>query len=296
VVASLTVSRFAGFALVALSAASFGIMPIFARFAYADGAGTTTMLFLRFSIGGLFLLGVMKLRRIAFPRGRQLLGFALMGAVGYTGQSFCYFTALKYASAGLVALMLYVYPALVTLLSVLFLHQRLSGRTVAALALALAGTALIVGLGSSGQARGVLLGLGAAGIYAVYIICGSRLIGPGMAIPSSGVIMLAAALMFGGFSAAGGLQLPHSAFGIAAIAAIALISTVVALVTFFAGMERVGPTNASMISTIEPVVTVTAAAVFLGEPIRLLNVVGGCLILGSLAILASSPAQEKQER
>jgi drug/metabolite transporter (DMT)-like permease len=280
--------RMSGAALVAVSGASFGIMPILARFAYADRIGVVTLLFFRFAAGALFMLAFVRIRRLALPRGRALVGIALMGAVGYVGQSLCYFTALKFASAGLVALLLYLYPALVTILSALLFRERITLSKAVALALALSGTALIVGFGGKGDIRGVILGLGAALIYSVYIVAGSRIIKPGESMQASAIIMAMAALVFGVLVGFGGIEPPHSAMGFASVLAIALVCTVIALSTFFAGMERVGPTRASMISTLEPVVTVSAAALFLGEPLTVLNLVGGALILGSLFVLVRS--------
>ncbi|TXT41818.1 MAG: hypothetical protein FD137_2570, partial [Spirochaetes bacterium] len=151
--------RFAGFLLVALSAFCFGIMPILARVAFASGAGTSTLLFLRFLLGGLAMLGLMKLKGLKFPGKRTMLLYAAMGALGYAGQSFSYFTALNYASASLVALILYVYPALVTMISVLFLRDRLYPKKIFALVLALGGCALIIGFDGSGDLRGMVLAL-----------------------------------------------------------------------------------------------------------------------------------------
>jgi drug/metabolite transporter (DMT)-like permease len=68
-----------GAALVAVSGASFGIMPILARFAYADRIGVVTLLFFRFAAGALFMLAFVRIRRLALPRGRALVGIALMG-------------------------------------------------------------------------------------------------------------------------------------------------------------------------------------------------------------------------
>src|SRR4051794_9733801 len=93
-----------------ISAASFGALAIFVRLAYADGMDTITLLFLRFGIAAVCLGVVMKWRGLSLPRGRYLATAMLMGALGYAGQSFCYFSALHYASAGMVALLLYLYP------------------------------------------------------------------------------------------------------------------------------------------------------------------------------------------
>ena len=74
------------------------------------------------------------------------------------------------------------------------------------------------------------------------------------------------------------------------IAGIALVSTVAAITLFFAGLERVGPTRASTLSTIEPVCTVLLAALLLDERIAPIQLAGGALILGAVVLLARSPA------
>jgi drug/metabolite transporter (DMT)-like permease len=63
---------------------------------------------------------------------------------------------------------------------------------------------------------------------------------------------------------------------------------VIAIIAFFAGLKRVGPTNASMLSTFEPVTTVVLAAIVFGEEIGLMRVVGGVLILVAVILLAKS--------
>jgi drug/metabolite transporter (DMT)-like permease len=67
---------------------------------------------------------------------------------------------------------------------------------------------------------------------------------------------------------------------------IAIISTVAAIILFFAGLERVGPTRASVLSTVEPVCTVLLAAALLGESVAPLQLVGGALILTAVVLLA----------
>ncbi|HRI93143.1 MAG TPA: EamA family transporter, partial [Accumulibacter sp.] len=102
-------------------------MPIFGKLAYADGVDVPSLLFLRFGLAGALMVVVMRVRGMAWPRGRTLWLLAAMGGLGYVGQSFCYFAALQYASAGLTALLLYLYPAIVTVLSAVLARRRLSG-------------------------------------------------------------------------------------------------------------------------------------------------------------------------
>jgi len=210
-----------------------------------------------------------------------------MGALGYVGQSFSYLTALKYASAGLVALLLYLYPAFVALLSALVLREPITGLKAFALVLALAGTALTVGPGG-GQAIGIFLAISAAVIYSVYIIVGAGVMKQVSAIQSSLVIFASAGAVYGILMAVNQPHLPSSAAGWIVMALLVLLSTVVPVVTFRAGLERIGATNAAMLSTLEPVVTVLLAAVLLGEALKPLALMGGALILTAVLLLGLS--------
>jgi drug/metabolite transporter (DMT)-like permease len=278
----------AGVALVALSGASFGALAIFARIAYAHGADPLTVLTVRFVIAGACMVLVMRVGGHRFPRGRTLVALALLGGVGYVVESLAYFYALTVASAALVALLLYLYPAIVTVLAALVYKQRLTRLKITALVVALAGTALTIGELGGGRPLGIVLGVAAAVSYAVYILLSSR-VGPRAgAIPAATVIMLAAAVSLGTATAIRGPSFPTAPAGWIAIVALALISTVVAIVAFFAGLERIGPAEASTVSTVEPVVTVALAAAVLGESITVVQVVGGTLILVAVVILAQA--------
>lgn len=115
--------RVVGILLVAASAAGFGTLAIFGRYAYADGMDALTISFLRFSLAAVLMLGLLVLRRERLPRGAVLLRLVLMGALAYVAASYAYLTALQYASAGLVAVLLYLYPIFVALLAVLVLRE-----------------------------------------------------------------------------------------------------------------------------------------------------------------------------
>jgi len=276
--------RLFGAVLVAVSAAAFGSLAIFARYAYADGMDTFTILFLRFALAALLMLILLIARGEHLPRGATLLRLIGMGSLGYVGQAFCYFTALRYASAGLVSLLLYLYPVFVAVLSAIVWRERMTAGKGLVLLLALVGTALTAGP-AGGQTPGVLLAVAAAAIYSVYIIVGAQVMKSVTAVQSSVVIFGSAAAVFGALMAVNGPHPPMTVSGWAAIAAIVLIATIVAVVAFLAGLERIGPTNAAMFSTLEPVVTVSLAVLLLGETLKPLTLLGGGLILAAVLLL-----------
>lgn len=278
--------QLAGAAFVTVSAIGFGAMGIFGKVAFAAGASTATVLFLRFAVAGTLMAALMGALRLQWPRGRDLGILVAMGAVGYVGQAYCYFSSLRQASAGLTALLLYLYPALVTLASAALGRQRLTPLKTAAVATSLTGIVLTVADGLAGTPAGIAFGAGAAVIYTGYILVGERVTRRTGAIPAATVIMLAAAAVYGGALVWEGARWPSDAAGWGAVTAIALFSTVVAMVGFFAGMERLGAADAATLSTLEPVVTLVLAAVLLGESMGPLQLAGAAMVLGAVVTLA----------
>lgn len=260
-------------------------MAIFARGATASGADVPGLLIGRFALAGAVLAAVMVATRRAWPRGRTLAIATGMGAIGYVLQSVCYFAALDHASAGLVALLLYAYPTIVCVLAALVLHERLTPRRVALLAAGFGGIALMLG-GGSGSTLGVALGLAAACVYSVYILVGARELGRADALGVSTVVCLSAATALALSAPFTTPRFPQDPAGWGAVAAIAGCS-VVAILCFFAGLARVGPSRASIVSTLEPVVTVVLAWALLGETLTAWQLAGGAVVLAVAGLLAA---------
>lgn len=135
-------------------------------------------------------------------------------------------------------------------------------------------------------ALGAALGLAAALVYSAYILTSQGVAGRIGPLALSTLVCTGAAAtltlggMVGGDIDMGGV----SATGYGWLAGIALVSTVGAIGLFFAGLERVGPTAASILSTLEPVVTVMLAFLVFGESLGPTQLAGGTLVL--LAVLA----------
>ncbi len=275
-----------GVAYVAASALCFGALPVFARRAYADGVDPQALLLLRFSMAAAVSWLIFAVKRASLPRGRALATLVGMGAIGYAGQAYCYFTALTLASAGLVALLLYLFPALVALLSWLVLRHPLSRLQLLALVLALAGSLLTIGRAGDGAPLGVALGVGAALIYSVYILVGARLPAEVSPTASTAVVTSAAAAVYGVVALARGAHLPVTPGGWLAVAAVAVVGTVMAIAFFLAGLERLGAVKAWVYSTRAPPFPLALGAARLGEPVTAPRLSGGALILGAVLLLA----------
>jgi drug/metabolite transporter (DMT)-like permease len=285
-------NKIIGILLIALSAASFGTLAIFGHYVYADGMDTFTVLFLRFGVSASIMTFILLLRKEAFPHGRILGQLIGMGALGYVGQSFMYLTAINYASAGLVALLLYLYPFFVAILSTIFLHEKMTVIKAIALVLALTGTALTVGP-VSGQLIGAVMAITAALIYSIYIIVGTNVMKHVSPVQSSTVIFASAGVVFGVLAIINGMHFPASNSGWFAMLGIIFISTIIPVVAFLAGLERIGPINAAMLSTLEPIVTVLLAMWLFGDTLLPIVMLGGGLILIAVILLTRSELQKE---
>lgn len=278
--------------LVLLSAVGFGSIALFASAAYASGVTPTTLLALRFVLAALMLAPMVWLKRLRLPRGRNLAGYIVMGLL-YTAQSQCYFNALLYASSGLVGLLLYVYPVLVTVLAVLLGWESWNRRMLVLMAVATGGMAITLGGKLQGQPAGIALGLLAAGIYSVYILLGTRLSRSEQdthPLAACVVILATAGVVNTGLAAWNGFAWPGSASGWFGVATIALVSTAMAIACFLSGVQRIGAAQASILSTFEPVVTMAIGVVLLHEQVSTSQLLGGAMVLVAVILLAQRPS------
>ena len=277
-----------GVVLVLVSAVAFGGMAIFAKLAYDHGARPATLLTLRFAIAGTVLWGIVAVRRPGRPSRRTLVGGACLGLFGYSLQAGGYFAALQHLDASLTALLLYTYPAMVYVGAVLLGREAGSAVKVGALVLAALGLVLVLLGGGAGalNATGVALAIGAALAYTTYILVADTIVSGADPFLLTAIVATGACFSVGLFTVASG-QFDAGFDGTAwvALVSLSLVCTVLAITTFFLGLERVGPSTASIVSTIEPAATVALAAVCFGERLGGVQLLGGALVLSAVVVL-----------
>ncbi|MGI5839419.1 MAG: DMT family transporter [bacterium] len=289
-----------GFLFILLSAACFGSGSIFARFAYDGGINVYTLLAMRFTIAASALYLYCRLTRTNLRLGRRDLRIVLLlGGVGYAGMAFLYFGSIQYIPVSLVALLTYTYPSIVTVLAFFLLHESLDRIKVFALLLASAGCALTVwSPGLTVNLYGAALACTASFVYSFYIIAASKYTSHLDAKVMTFYITLSCAVVYVGYGAAAGrldFGLPAGTF--AAVAALALFTTVLGNIFFFCGLHLLGASRTALLSTVEPFYTVLLATLLFREAITLTQIGGGLLIVGAVILLnrrRETPAASEQ--
>jgi drug/metabolite transporter (DMT)-like permease len=302
--------RLVGVGLVLISAASFGSGPLFAKPVYGAGVDWLTLLAWRFAIGATLAWAWLALsaRRRAglrrLPARRMGIAFAL--GILYVGNSGTYYAGLQTVSASLASLIVFVYPAIVAVLSLRIGHRLVGRRPWMALSMALAGTALALGgipAGAVPPLAGILQVVASPVIYAFWIVLSARLsgertdrLGEGAddgadTAAATALMMVATAVVFIGLAALTHRPLLPSQIPGAAwpgIIGIGVISTFVSIQTFYAGTRRIGAAQASLISTFEPLWTISLAALLFHETLGPLQLVGGGLVIGGVLLAQTS--------
>ena len=264
------------------SAAAFGAMGIFGKLAYDEGATVGTLLATRFTLAAVLLWLVVGVRGVS----RRDAGLALLlGAVGYAAPAAGYFAALERLDASVLALLVYVFPVIVAVTAVVLRREPASRRTAGALALSVGGLLLVLAGAAGGlDPLGTLLGLATAVVYSAYVLGSEGIAGRVAPLALSTLVCTGAAASLTAAGLAGGDLDPASvsASGFVWLGGLAVVSTVGAIGLFFAGLRQVGPTAASILSTLEPVVTVALAFVAFGESLGLAQLAGGALVIAAV--------------
>jgi len=303
--------RLVGVVLVLVSAASFGSGALFAKPVYGAGVDWLTLLSWRFLIGATVSwvwLALSAARRAGLRRlSRRRILVALGLGVLYLGNSGTYYAGLETVSASLAALIVFIYPAIVAVLSLRVGHRLVGRRPWVALAMALIGTGLALGgipAGTMPPISGLILIVLSPVIYSVWIVLSARLSGEtaervgGEAddgadtAAATALMMVATAVGFWSLAVASQRPvLPAEVPGAAwpGIVGIGLVSTFVAIQTFYAGTKRVGAAQASLISTFEPIWTITLASLLFGERLGPLQLLGGAFVIAGVILAQTGP-------
>lgn len=237
------------------------------------------------------LLGRFSIDRAAETLGRpQLLRMLLIGAM-LASYQVCYFSAISQVGVAIATLItLCSAPAIVALLSVVWQRQRLSRRTLLALACALAGTVFLVGtpqpLAEQGRLLlGALLALGSATGYAVVTLLGKGLAEQIHPLRSAGISFAAGALCLLPFAAAAGLTSTQPLPVWALLGYIGVVPTALAYLCFFLAMRYIPAATASILSLLEPLTATLLAWLLFDERLGPGGALGALLLFGAIAIL-----------
>lgn len=287
-----------GLLLIVASAVGYSFFPIFTKVMFDNGIGNPLDILLwRFvlatPLAWLYIAVTQGRNRSqgadTVSRWRTLGAGFLFGAAAMLA-----FYGLQRVPVSLYTVLIYTYPAIVALGGLLF-GERLSGAVWVALGLTLVGVVLTVPNIFNGFAGvdplGVLLVLANACSYGAYILLSGRLLRGARNLTRASVWSITGSLLFAVVMVilriirGEAIVVPQNIGIWGGLVGLVLVATIMPIITFYAGLNRLGAARAAIISMIEPVLTLIWAVLLRGENLSIVQLIGGSLILVSVALL-----------
>lgn len=193
------------------------------------------------------------------------------------------FEAYKYTTVSVATLSYYFAPVIVTVVSPLFFHERMTAKQIVSFVMATLGLVLITGTtgGGSQDLIGIAFGLGAAVLYATVMLL-NKLIRGVTGIHRTFIQFLAAILVLVPYvSLTSGFKLGGlDGIGWGALLVVGLVHTGVTYCMYFSSLKDLPGQEVAILSYVDPLVAVLVSVIWLDEAMTLPQVVGGLLILG----------------
>lgn len=272
-----------------IAAIGFSAKAIMVKLAYVEGVDAITLLALRMAFSVPFFLVVAAYSStnkssISLTSKDKWVVIAL-GLIGYYLASYLDFMGLQFISAGLERLILFLYPTMVVIITMLF-YKRRAGRTeLLALFVSYAGITLVflhdMHVLQHDALLGSILVFASALAYAIYLVGAGQIIGKIGATRFTAYVMTVACaaclLQFAVTHTLADLKLPSRVYDLSV--AMAIFSTVLPAFLLAEAMKRIGSSYTAMVGSIGPVSTIYLAYIFLGEQMSLIQICGSVLVL-----------------
>jgi drug/metabolite transporter (DMT)-like permease len=291
--------RLIGVALAIFSAVFFSFKSILIKLAYGYQVDPVTLITLRmlFSLPVFIAVGIRSQRdsTLAPVSKRDAMAVLALGFSGYYVSSYLDFMSLQYVSASLERLILFLYPTMVLLISVLILKKRASRRELVALAFSYAGIVLVFmndlssGITNRNLTLGGALVFGSALLYALYLISStdtiSRIGSARFAAYAMTVACMCVIVQFLLLHPLSALVLPWQVYAYGA--AIALFSTVLPIFMVSEALRRIGAMKVSMLGALGPIATIFGDVLIMNAPLSFLQVAGSIMVLAGVWIIST---------
>jgi drug/metabolite transporter (DMT)-like permease len=249
--------------------------------------------FIRYCIAAITLLILLRVREgaIKVPRG-DLVKILSLGVLGFGCYQILWPVALQSIPAGDSALLIAATPVMTALLAMAVGADSPNGVKLIGAFISFAGVALVIGAGQGlvlgASLVGDLLTLLAAACWSIYTVFGATILRRHSPLITTTWAIIAGAAFLAPAGIAQLASADLSQIGLPVVLALVYSGTLAAgfaNVIIFNGVKLLGPTRVNALQFLVPALAVAMAAVFLGEPIRGIQLVGGLVILAGVALL-----------
>ncbi|WP_186441643.1 DMT family transporter [Desulfamplus magnetovallimortis] len=291
-------NKIKGILLIILAASSFGCIPLFATTAYKGGFNPFSFSLFRCMFTAAIIFCILKAQKKSIAiRKDQILPVFNASFFGYFLMMLTLFASYNHMATGLATTLHFIYPVATMAGAVLFYKEKASFLQIGALAISIIGIYFLVGIDTSGDFTftGFMLALVSGLFYAYYILVVSH----GTLKKMGSFFLVFYITLFNTVTltvtslATGNLSLDITLTGIMATVMVALISSVIGMVAFQAGLQEISATTATILSTFEVLTSLVIGISLLGEILSYYQIAGSILIIFS--VVAVGFAEKKED-
>ncbi len=274
---------------VILSMFTYGTIGIFVRYIPLPSAAVSMF---RGMIGAPFLLLILLIKRSKINLGaikENLPRLLLLGTMLGLNWIFL-FESYRYTSVATATLCYYLAPIFIVVASPFVFKEKMTAKKLICIAVALIGMIFVSGVAENGvpqisEIKGILLGIGAAILYAAIVINNKKLHNISAYDRTIAQLVISALVLLPYNIISGNLQnLAFDPKTLILLAVVGIFHTGLAYYLYFGAMDRLNSQTLAILSYIDPAVAIILSTLFLKEPFGIFGIIGAILILGSAII------------
>ncbi len=279
---------------------SYGTNPLFGKALMESGVPIMVMLFFRYGIAAILLALWMLCRKETFRASRRELGLLVLLGLFFAGSSITLFSSYEFIPSGLATTLIYLYPVFVALIMV-FLRIYPSWQTWLSIAATFSGILLLSATSGNVQIRlpGVLLAIGSALCYSFYLVIvnRSKRIRKASEHKITLYSLVTGAILFAvirSVQGGGMLEGIDSASDWANLVGLAIVPTMISMLTLAMSSRYIGPTKTAVLGVFEPLTAILIGTLMFGETLTAKMAVGIAICVAAVIFLILKPGKAAQ--
>lgn len=282
-----------------ISTIGFSVIPILAKIGFNSGSNSSTMLFYRFLLSAVFFIAYKAFKnKNIFLDNKKLYKFFIISSAAYGTQCLLFFSAFKYISPSIGQLVYYIYPIFVTISAFFFLNEPISFKKVICILLSIIGCGLIlISPWDNFQLKGILMVISASIMSTIYITLNKKVLSHIDSLIAITYVSIGCTIYFFCYGlATNTLELNINFKTFICILILTFWSTIIGLFSFLKGLSLIGASKASVISLLEPLMTVLLSYMIFSTTLTINQIFGGIIIILSIYLFENKRLRQNKKK
>ena len=281
-------TKLPGALCVVITSVCYGLVPSFSFISFGMGVATETLLFNKFLYAAIIMWAFLLIRRIRFRFSRRAALTMIVTCAGYIGMSTTLYISFDYISGSLATIVSFTFPAMIVAIEMVTGRERVRAAKILAVVLSFGGLCLIVwDPDMKANIIGIFFAFLAAVGYVIYIFgLSAESVKKESSFAIAGYVMTSAAAVNFIRCAVSGKPLfatEPAQFGMMIL--LSVVCVFLAILFYAIGVRLIGPGNAALVNTLEPVLACIFGHFLVGDVMTGVMMIGSALVVAAVLIV-----------